>query len=267
MNDQPSDIATPSDTRHLLVACGDAATRRSVEGFLATATPAPAVTGCDGVEAALAQDPAAPVIVPVTLPLDHLGAALQAGTAPDEALADWRAGAEALLRTCRKARRRVLMIDRGMIETQPDACAQALGARLDLHLGAIPPTSATGAERPALHTAIAAPLLASDAKALELLDELEAMLLGPVSPRAPAPAEIGEAVETAAILHEERDLLRENLADMLSQTEGMRGALTRKEQQTSTLEEQAARTDNLEDRLAQAESDCASLAEERDLLR
>ncbi len=223
MPDQQLDIAAPSDTRHLLVACGDAATRRSVERMLATATPAPAVTGCDGVEAALAQDPALPVIVPVTLPLDHLGAALRAGTAPDEALADWRAEAETLLRTCRKTRRRVLLIDAGMLETQPDACAQALGARLGLRLGTIVPTAPPAAGRSAIHTVIAATLLASDAEALALLDELEAMILGSVSPRGPARAEIGEAMETAAVLHEERDLLRETLAQMLGETERLLG--------------------------------------------
>ncbi len=265
MTDQQLDIATLSDARPLLVACTDDAKRRSVEDLFAAATPAPAITWCEGVEAALAQDATAPVVVPVTLPLDYLAAALQAGTAPDDALADWSAEAEALLRACRKARRRVLLIDAGKLATQPETGARALGARLGLQFSPMPPTHE--AVRSPIHAVIAGPLLASDAKASDLLDEIEAMIVGPLTARNPDRTEIVSATDAAATLIEERDLLRENLAQMLAETEELRNMLTRKEQEVSALEQQQAQVSDLENRLAQADTERKSLIEERDLLR
>jgi len=266
MAENQLDVTAASEEPQLLIAGADGAAFQVLEALFVSATPAPVFTVCDRLEDALAQDNTAPVVIPVSPPLDVLREALQSGAAPKDALADWRAGAEALLQTCRRARSRVLLIDAAMLETRPDACARALGERLGLRFGEMPPPGGSEAGRSATHAVIAASLLAGDVKALDLIDELEAMTLGPVSPRSPARAEIASAAEAAASLADGNNQLRENLAKMLAQTEELRAALIRNEEEAQALTKHGTRIDELEDRLAEAEADRDMVVGERDLL-
>ena len=276
MAEQSDDLTLGAKALPLLIASGDPAVLNAIRALVANAEPPVEVTPSDALDAALAQDAQTPVIVPVRLPLDHLHKALQAGDAPGTALDSWCKDAEALLKACRKARRRVVMIDAGMLTARPAAAAKALGARLGLRIKAVAEgQAARKSELSPIHSAIAASLLATDVRATELADELEAMIAGPVGPRTPSRDEVSTAAQEAASLAEERDLLRETLQQMLSETERLRGEKAELEKKLDVTD--AARAD-LEARLEKerndaeaasqkAAQDTASLTEERDLLR
>ncbi|PQO22123.1 hypothetical protein C2I36_14725 [Rhodobacteraceae bacterium WD3A24] len=297
MSQTQQDISVGSEALRLLVAEGEAAALEAVQAVAEGAAPPITVVRCESVEAALALDGAAPVLVPVRAPLDHLQRALQAGAAPEAALDAWREGCEALLRVCRKARRRVVMVDAGMLASRPETVAEALGARLGVHLGPAETVQmGHGSEVSHVHAAIAATLLANDSRALELADEFEAMLLGPVTPRTLGRDGISAAAREAAALAEESDLLRENLQQMHADAERLLGEKTELEANLEALRQERDRASGelsearqkldaadaaraglearLEEQRASAEDasrkaaqEVSSLTEERDLLR
>lgn len=293
MAEQSVDPTAKAKALPLLVASDDPAVLDAVHALVADTEPPVELTPLHPLDAALAQDAEAPVLVPLRLPFDHLRMALQAGETPADVLDAWCNETEALLQSCRKARRRVVMIDAGMLTARPSATAEALGARLGLRFKAIAegqaaPTSGLAC----IHSAIAASLLAMDVRAMELADELESMIVGPIAPRTPSRDEISTAAQEVASFAEERDLLRENLSQMLSEVEEMRDALSRREEETSKLEAAraesvaalgrareetealrrerdaaTARATQLEEKLSQADAARHTLTEERDLLR
>ena len=114
----------------------------------------------------------------------------------------------------------VVVVDAAMLSRRPVDCAKALGERLGLRFEAVPEPQAEPASKLSpVHSVIAAVLLAGDDRARALADELEAMIVGPASPQSPTRADISSAVQMVAALTEERDLLRENLKQMLEETE------------------------------------------------
>ncbi|MCC5989162.1 MAG: hypothetical protein JJT95_15935 [Pararhodobacter sp.] len=262
MPEQSADLSAREKTLSLLlVSSDDPAAVKAVQALVANAEPPVEFTLCQGIDTALAQDVQTTILLPVRLPLDHLTKALRAGQAPEVALDAWRDNCEALLRRCRKARRRMVMIDAGMLEAQPAACAQALGDRLGVRLAPVAAADApSGSDLSPIHSAIAATLLAQDSSALELTDELEAMITGPISPRTPGLEDISAAVRNAASLTKERDLLQENLQQMFSETQRL---VAEKGEHEKKLD---SRANELSESQIQ-ETQLATITEERDLLR
>lgn len=247
MDNQKQDgTATPATQWLLYAGFGDTAID-AIDALAKAASPRVSVRREDSLDTALAQGQTAPVIVPVAMPLQHLSDLVAKGSAPDAALEQWRGHAEAVLRACRKNRRRVVLLDAGMLQATPADVAIPLGARLGLRFGAVPaPTTSEKAEFAEIQTAIAATALAGDAKALDLADELEAMILGPVSARIPS-KEIGRfANDKLNNLEKERDLLRANVVQLLGEMQTLRDTLTQKEETEKKFE---------------------TITEERDLLR
>lgn len=122
-----------------------------------------------------------------------------------------------------------------------------------------------------LHATVAAALLATDAQALTLLDELEAMCLGPVSPRLPDPQMIVAAAQVVDRLTEEPRLLHDSLAQTRAEVDsltGERGLLRDSLAQVQgDVDRLAKERGLLRESLTQAQAEVDRLAEERGLLR
>lgn len=174
-----------------LVLLGAASLPTWLEPLLAKARPAVTLLKTPGLETALAGDDEARVLVMMEAPRSALRARLAKGVAPAEALTDWLAQTGALVALCRRNRRRVLICERDAIDAAPAEFVAALGARLQVTLpppsaqpgAAARASAATGATQGMLDM-LAASLLAAEPQTMALLDELEAMITGPVSPLA-----------------------------------------------------------------------------------
>ncbi|MFD2175540.1 hypothetical protein [Rhodobacter lacus] len=201
------------------------------------------MTRYDALSDALQGAEQTPVLIPVVPPTEQLRKALDAGETPVAALSQWCDKVSSFLKTCRQARRRVVLFDTEMMRALPHEIANELGARLgeklklraDTPNHAPPPTGSAFA-------AVAACLLAGDATACALADELEAMTLGPVSSRLPSAATL-EAIAAvlrqegqAQIEGQEQNLLRDSLAQLLETVTGLEKSLatTQDEAQTAT---------------------------------
>lgn len=155
-----------------------------LEALFATARPAIRLQLEQSLDAALAGDGTAPVLVLLDAPRASLRRALALGARPEEALEGWIGRTGALLGACRKARRRVVLCEIDALAEQPATLAVALPARLGVALSATLPAAAPTPADAALDLLdlLAAGLLASEPRATALLDEIEAMMTGPVSP-------------------------------------------------------------------------------------
>lgn len=129
----------------------------------------------------------------------QIAAALRAGLPVEQAIADWQAGAQAILAQWRRGRRRLFLIDADAFAAAPEALAERLAHWLDCAVGPVPEPDP--APDPALEPApaddIHGLLAAQAALALpelrQLADELEA---GGLSPRR---AGIGSLAQLAAV--------------------------------------------------------------------
>lgn len=169
-----------------LVLLGEAGLPTWLEPLLAKARPAVALPQATDLKTALASNGEARVLVMMDAPRRALHNALAKGSAPAEALAVWVAQTGDLVTLCRQNRRRVLICDRGAIDDAPAEFVTALGARLQVTLptlGGLPAAASSGASgaTESLLDMLAASLLATEPRAMALLDELEAMTIGPVS--------------------------------------------------------------------------------------
>lgn len=196
-----------------------------LKALLATASPAPALQlhgSLDQALAATADD--MPVLIPIRSPVAALAARMQAGSAPGAALEDWRARTAPLIAQCRKARRHVLMIDIDSLEASPEGMASALTGHLSLGLTA--PKATRVAERcPAVLELLAQTLIEQAPDCRNLAAEIDAMAVsaGGANPIHPDRLEQVFHDHLAALaysqaeydlLQEERDLLRDSLAQM-----------------------------------------------------
>lgn len=262
MTEKLLDAPAAPATKWSLFASGGEDSLRALEALASGAVPGISVQRHDSLETTFSSDPAAPVIMLMSTPQDHMRATLAAGSAPDTALQQWTKHTSAVLQRCRKNRRRVVLIDAGMLRARPAAIAEALSARLGVRFDTVPEAApGAKAEFDDIHTVITAALLASDPKARDLSEELEAMMLGPVTaPGDPVKAGVSGA-QKLQNLATERELLRENLRQLLGELEAMRASLTKKEDAAKALETE------LQARLSTAESSLASTTQDRDELR
>ena len=220
MPEQSEDLAVSSKPMSLLIATGDQASIGSIGALFANASPEIDLKPCAGLEAALATDRQTPVVLPVWMPLEYLRRAIRNGDEPAKAIESWCDMAGAILRNARKARRRLVVIDASTVLENPAALSVAVGDRLDMQLSSA--GNAATASRPAdpdIFAAVAATLLASDEKMQELAEELEAMIVGPVTPRTLGRDEALKAAQDAVSASGERKLLRESLAALSAEAE------------------------------------------------
>jgi regulator of replication initiation timing len=279
------DTITPAEVRPVRVAACPGLLRDRIGRSIAGAAPARTPIFFDRVEEALAADDQAAVLVPLRMPRAHVAAALTAGADADSALRDWRRQAEAVLTGCRRARRRVVVVDADLfVAGAADGAADA-AARLGVDLA-----SASGAHRARddgtdVHAPLAAALVATDLRVQELFDELEAMATGPVTPCLPDRADVAAALRATMAVAEERDHLRDSLHEAVAEADRLRmegAGLSRDLEQCDTAlaelrQEAAASADalaqsdaarsRLEAELREARGTRDALAEERDLLR
>ena len=264
----------------------DAPAAARLNALLEQAAPGLGVLRSASLAEALARDGNHRILVPVLMPLDHMVRDLSAGKAPDESLATWCTGIGALLVQCRRARRRIVLVDAGQVSRDALGVLAALRATLGPDLGEARAEDAEMADvlpdgmdtvgqacAPAeAMAAIASGVLAQDSHAQELADELEAMMVGPVSPRMPSRDTLGAAAGVMLGLGEERDLLRESLAhlqgEMAQHAAAHAEALTRLTDERDRLQQDLARTSEemAQQGAAHAEA-LARLTDERDLLR
>ena len=264
----------------------DAPAAARLNALLEQAAPALGVLRSASLAEALARDGNHRILVPVLMPLDHMVRDLSAGKAPDESLATWCTGVGALLVQCRRARRRIVLVDAGQVSRDALDVLAALRATLGPDLGEARAEDAEMADAlpdgmdtveqacaPAeAMAAIASGVLAQDSHAQELADELEAMMVGPVSPRMPSRGALGAAAGVMLGLGEERDLLRESLAhlqgEMAQHAAAHAEALARLTDERDLLRESLTRMQaEITRQHAEDRQSMAHLTEERDLLR
>ena len=279
------DTITPAEVRPVRVAACPAPLRQRIRRSIAGAAPARTPIFFDRVEEALAADDQAAVLVPLRMPRAHVAAALTAGTDADAALRDWRRQAEAVLTGCRRARRRVVVVDADLFLAGTADGGADLAARFGVDLASASAAHGARDDAAGVHAALAAALVATDLRAQELFDEVEAMATGPVTPCLPDRADVAAALRATMEVLEERDLLRDGLREAVAEADRLRmerAGLARDLEQRDTAlaelrREAAASAD------ARAQSDAArsrleaerreaqalrdALAEERDLLR
>ncbi|MFN3954292.1 MAG: hypothetical protein ACK4LQ_07535 [Pararhodobacter sp.] len=179
----PGKAVGPLTQLRVVMADGDRLPAQ-LEALIATARPAIGLRLEQALDAALASDAAAPVLVLLGAPRASLRGALALGVRPADALEGWIERTAALLGVCRKARRRVVLCEIDAFAVDPAAMAAPLAARLGVVLSAaLPPLAPAPADAAQdLLDMLAAGLLAAEPRATALLDEIEAMTTGPVSP-------------------------------------------------------------------------------------
>jgi len=172
----------------------------------------------------VAEDRTLQVLVVLVQPVEALARRLDAGLACAEALAEWKAEAEALLGAARRRRRQLVLVDaRALLSNDPELLTE-----LDFELR----SNAQPSEGPVLpdpnYLILAETLLRQDETATRLLQELAALRRGPHAnlPNAThledalsdlqalknRQAELESYKEQIALASEEAELLRENLA-------------------------------------------------------
>ncbi|MFN3955448.1 MAG: hypothetical protein ACK4LQ_13430 [Pararhodobacter sp.] len=178
--------------------------------LLARARPSPTLTIASDIDAALAQNDAL-VLAVIEAPVLAICRLLADGEGAQAALKKWIAQAVPVVQACRRARRRLVLVEANAAETTADALAEALCAHLGLTLEQAPAdarSAEAGHDKPALASLehlLAVALLGSNAYAAELADELEAMFVRPAPDRALS-ATILEQVDAG------RSALRETFA-------------------------------------------------------
>ena len=124
----------------------------------------------------------APVLVLWPALADWIAAALADADRPETALettlADWQAGAEALLALYRRKRRQVILADMARLRQGDAAAAERIAARLGLHPAAAAQDAGTpdrdAADRADVAAALAGAALAADPKLRAVTEELDA---------------------------------------------------------------------------------------------
>lgn len=133
---------------------------------------------------ALAQRHADTAIVVAFLPpLTWLASLIEQGVPPHEALADWREQTEAMLGACRIARRQIALVDQQALLERPKQVRIAIATRFQLSIESAPaePTPITFDTKASFHLALAYAVLHEDDVTASLLDELNAMTVGPAT--------------------------------------------------------------------------------------
>lgn len=123
------------------------------------------------------------VVVTFPPPLLWLASKMEQGVSPRRALADWQEATAALLEACRVVRRHIALVDRQVLLGRSEQIRTAVATRFRLQIKTAP--GETGplmfdAKSP-LHLTLAFALLRSDEETTLLLDELDAMTVGPVT--------------------------------------------------------------------------------------
>lgn len=153
-------------------------------------------------KAALEED--GTVIIPIRSPIEVLAGDLSAGATPSEALDRWTKATDALLKTCRGKRRRILVLDAGaLLQGAPDSL-EALTTRLKVTCEISLPERREDLPPP-INWTLAAGALAADAAACGLADTLEALITGPIAPRWPDSVTISNAWTDVKAKQREKD--------------------------------------------------------------
>lgn len=162
-------------------------------------------------EEALTESSDGAVLLPVRMPLEQVFAAARSGSAPG--LDGWLHDAELLLGLCRKARRRIILVDTLVLDTNPIGCIAALAARLGVSADDVPaPKIGTGVSPyTPLHRVLASGLVATMPRAQKVAEELSAMITGPSSFTTPTQEEYAAAVQELATMAAAQDSLNEAL--------------------------------------------------------
>lgn len=207
-----------SSVCEVLVAGSDDFALDSLDKFFTHVAAAASIRKFENVQTALDADGVSLVVVPLSSPILVLATALHAGAAPVQALDEWRACAKNLMKACRKARQRVLLVDAAMLLEQPERMAQELNARFEIDFNVRMPLPQNAPVPVSLYRSMALALLSSDVEALAIRDEMEAMCLGPVNFNGLSLQDVEMALTEVSTLMEERDLLREYMQEMLMET-------------------------------------------------
>lgn len=219
-----ADQAVTSETAPVIVALLDAGPVPDIVPGLAGDRPVLAVASLDQ---ALAAAPDAPVLVMIDAPEQQLLGLLQDDDTAVAGLSRWVAQAEALLAVIRPARRRLTLLDRSVLASDPRACAEIVAARMGLAADAMPPEGPPAdTPAPGPQAVMAALLLNSDPHAQALADEIRAMMWRPTAAQPIGTDDIGRAFEALRDCREQDsaatatcELLQQDLLQMQDQLE------------------------------------------------
>jgi len=212
-----------------------------------------------GLEDALTASPDGAILLPARMPLEQMFAGAQSAAAPDQDLDSWRHEAELLLGLCRKARRRIVLVDTLALATNPTGCGLAIAERLGLSDRDTPANLAETVPFTALHRVLAAGLVAATPRAQTLAEELSAMITGPTTFMEPTQQEFVIAAQELAAMVAEQDSLNaalEQTRDMLEAAEAKANdlaknvsALEKEHDAAKALEAQLEASEEARDRL------------------
>lgn len=195
----------------------------------------------------LADVPFAHLLLLHQRPERPVAGAIANGEAVDDALAEWRRTAEALLAVCRRDRRRVSLLNAHAAVAAPGECLARLGNRLKQRL----PKASTSAvdttpETPVMERAIAALAVQQSEDTQALLSELEASSLpvgDPLSLVLPDTESVVQAFSTHNArqqLEEENELLLMQLQQVQEELESYYFGYQEIEQKCKAAEDERA---------------------------
>lgn len=210
-----------------------------------------------------------PVVFPMPDPVQTLAQALQDGTAPAQALADWQGRIQDVLNLCRRHRRRVLVLAAEPLAAAETQSLDLLAARLDLPRSedpVLPSAAAPTSEPSALNLLLARVLLASDPEAQAQADELGAVMAGPSASAAAAQDLIGQVWSDASSQRtgqaEAMEVLESQVSQRVRDLQMTETALTQTREQQDEARKQI---DLLRETLSQTVQANAELAEQLEL--
>lgn len=147
------------------------------------------------------------VVVTFPSPLLWLASRMEQGISPSRALADWQEATAPLLEACRVVRRHIALVDREVLLGRPEQIRTAVATRFGLQVETAPGEAGPltfDAESP-LHLMLAFALLRTDEETTSLVDELEAMTVGPVTGTTLSGSVLDAAAEILRETMRERD--------------------------------------------------------------
>lgn len=216
----------------------------NLQTLFASACPTAELNLYDKLDDALASSLERPVLVPVLSPTTAVATLLKGGDSPVTALKNWLDQTRPFIERCRKVRRHILLLDTDGLNRHPEPIISALATRLNLHLDT--PQPAQEAEQaPAILELLARTVIQQHPTGRDLAAEMEAMILSGddsehipenrleqifldyqasleattkfdqlKSDRAKLERDLSAAQTDLSRLHEERDLLRQSLAEL-----------------------------------------------------
>lgn len=167
----------------LVFVSSDAGSTKVVEDALSEAAWGITRSSTSLAEALAHLEPDTALVVTYPTPLLFLASRMKQGVSPRDALAAWKEATVAMLKSCRLVRGQIALVDQLALLERPVQVRTALAARFRIEIKPSTDEAASwtlGGNSP-LHLAFAVALLNTDEEIASLVDELEALTVGPAT--------------------------------------------------------------------------------------